>query len=309
MKLLLLGPTGFLGATTLHYLQKARPDWLLQYPKGGRKHYDLRRRDACQALFAACEPAVVVHLAYPGTDGIGTALTGMADLVRDQLAMDLNVIETCRQFRVQHLITVGSLCAYPEQMVYPAGEDQLHAGRPELTNEPYGQAKRMQLSLLDAYRRQYDLQSTHLILGNLYGPGDRSGHVIPATIRKCLRAKASGASSIVVWGDGTATREFLYVEDAAAAILQAIETEPWEIPINVCSGVETPITTMVAAVMNAVEYQGVVEWNPQMPNGQPRRWFTNDRAQKLLKWVPQVRFADGLSRTISWVKQQEAAHV
>jgi len=246
-----------------------------------------------------------VHLAYPGSKGIQTSVETPADLVHDSLLIDLNVIDCAAKARVQKIICVGSVCEYPEFGILPMDESVLWSGAPEAVNAPYGMAKRMQQGLLDAYRRQYGLQSTQLILGNMYGPGDQSGHVIPSLIRRaCAAAKSN--TPLVVWGDGTASREFLHVEDAARAIAKAVECEPQASPINVVSGVETPIGVLAGTLAQYCGYFGSIRWDANKPNGQPRRWFSYGRATEILDWEPKVGLLQGLRDTVSWLRAKES---
>lgn len=248
----------------------------------------------------------VVHCAYPSTDGIGSMETMSADIVTDGLKIDMNVIQACALQKVRHLVCFGSVCAYPEAAAFPADEEQLWNGYPEAINAPYGNAKRMQLELLRAYHRQYGLRSSHLILGNVYGPGDRSGHVIPATIRKVLAAQKAGDDGIDVWGDGSASRDFLYVDDAAAAVRNAILLEPTGVEVlNISSGREMLIERMVQEVMMACRFVGTIRWNKSKPNGQPRRWFDTTKAVERLDWMARTSFRDGLERTIGWIKEHD----
>lgn len=250
---------------------------------------------------------VVVHCAYPQTDGIGSMETTPADIVRDGLRIDLNVIEACAERKVTQLICFGSVCSYPEVVSFPATEEQLWSGYPEAINAPYGNAKRMQLELLKAYHRQYGLRSVHLILGNLYGPGDHSNHVIPSTIAKVLEAQRQGEDAIEVWGTGAASRDFLYVDDAAQAVRNACLALPLDgvQAINVCSGREVRIGHMAETVMALCGFQGGIRWNAAKPEGQPRRWFGNRQAYYRLDWTPRVDFSDGLQRTIDWMRGEQ----
>lgn len=295
--ILLTGASGFLGGAVRKQLTgRAAFSSLLTRREGG---IDLREAHRVVTFLTDLAPQTVIHLAYPGTDGIGTSLSTPADLAHDVLQIDLNVIDACAKAGVQRLISIGSVCSYPEHVTFPTDESQLFSGAPESVNAPYGHAKRMQLALLDAYHRQYGLQYSQLILSNLYGPGDRSGHVIPATIRKVLQAKQDRAADIVVWGDGTASREFLFVEDAAAAVVQAaLAPTALNAAVNICSGEEITIRGLVFSVCQEVDYWGAVQWDPSKPNGQPRRAFDNRRAVEALGWTPQVAFSAGIRRTI-----------
>ncbi len=300
--IIVTGATGFLGSWICKLLPKAvgRP--------GRSAGLDLRDPIHARVFVGnrhETRQRTVIHCAYPHSNGIGTMVDSPADLVHDLLQIDLNVIDACAKAGVKKLICLGSVCAYPASVTLPTAEDQLWNGYPEQVNAAYGVAKRMQLELLRSYRKQYGLDGVQLILGNLYGPGDRSDHVIPATIRKVLKAKADDATEIVVWGDGTATREFLYVHDAAEAIIKAIDTDIGPEPVNVCSGDEMPIATLVREVMDQCDWGGRVIWDPSKPNGQARRRFSYVRAHDVLDWQPNMRFQVGLSRTIDWLRSEE----
>lgn len=302
MRILVTGGSGFLGQHVVRLLQAAGHT-VGSMPR--RQLWDL----STAPLYSFGTPMkdlvdLVVHLAYPGSNGIGTTQTRMADLVDQQLRIDLNVVQACGQKGLR-MIATGSVCAYPEQVTFPTTEDQLWEGRPEYWNEPYGQAKRMLLSLLQVYQRQYGLQYTYLILGNLYGPGDRSGHVIPSNIRRCLEATATSAPIIEVWGRGDASREFLYVEDAARAIVAAVDHAPVPEPLNICTGVETSMTELLHRIQEATQNWSAIWWDASKPVGQARRQFSHARATGVLGWTPQVGLVEGIQRTVAWVRGQE----
>ena len=298
--ILITGSTGFLGTAVSQLLPHACRI------RGRRDNIDLRNPDHMKTLLEepwSRPPRTVIHCAYPGAHGIGTMLATPANLVHDLLQIDFNVIDACAKAGVEKLICLGSVCAYPETVPFPTTEASLWDGYPEAVNAPYGMAKRMQLELLKVYRQQYGLHGIHLILDNLYGQGDTSGHVIPATIRKVLTAKATGADRIDVWGDGTATREFLYVEDAARAIVAAVDRYDSPAPLNICSGTEISIAALVAEIGLIVGWTGSIRWDPSKPNGQPRRWFSRQRAWTELAWKPSVSFTDGLTAMIAWMQK------
>jgi GDP-L-fucose synthase len=301
MRICVTGGTGFLGRHVVEHLLEAGHDVDVCT---GRDKFDLRSLNDCLTQISP-RADVVVHLAYPGTKGIQTSLETAADLVHDQLLIDLNVIRASALRKVQKIVCVGSVCEYPEQVQLPAGEDQLWSGYPEAVNAPYGIAKRMQQGLLEAYRRQYGLPSTQLILGNMYGPGDLSGHVIPSLIRRACASAKSG-EPLLVWGDGTATREFLYVTDAARAVVRAVVRPPQLLPINIVSGTELTIRNLaleIAASCGCEPY--AIRWDSSKPNGQPRRWFNNDQAANWLDWAPEMPFSFGLLNTITWLRSVE----
>lgn len=301
--MLVTGAGGFLG-TALQQILDAQ--YLNYSALPGRDVIDLREIDATRYMISSAVHddgvETVIHLAYPGTDGIDTSINTPANLTHDVLQIDMNVIRACALAKVQKLICIGSVCSYPEEVTFPTGEDQLFSGPPEAVNAPYGHAKRMQLALLEAYRRQEGLHYTQLILSNLYGPGDRSGHVIPSTIRKVLLAKAEGAKAITMWGDGTASREFLYVTDAAEAVLAAVQRRAENGPLNICSGTEILIRHLVHRVSAQLEYWGAIQWDHSKPSGQPRRQFSYARAHTHLGWFPQTSFEEGLAKTVDAMK-------
>lgn len=303
--MLVTGASGFLGKAVCQELDRRGRRY---HTISGHEDYDLRARDL--PLTDGIVIDTVIHLAYPGTDGIQTMLTTPFTLVDHQLQIDTRVVRACAQAdQYVRLLCTGSVCSYPEQVTYPTDESQFWAGYPEATNAAFGVAKRMTLELLRAAQREDGLRWSYLILDNLYGPGDCSGHVIPATIGKVLDAQAKGASSISVWGDGTATREFLHVEDAARGIVDAVEhPEVDGQPINLCSGEETPIALLVERIRTLCGYAGDVVWDPTKPNGQPRRWFSHDKATALLGWTPQVSFLQGLQQTVQTAQVARGLH-
>lgn len=298
-RILITGSTGFLGSAVTRALRARNSDQVYETP--GRKLCDLRNPQHVQRLFTETEPTHVIHCAYPGTDGIASMLKTPATITQDLLRMDLNVLEAAAVHDVQRFIAIGSACAYPEVVGFPTAEHELWNGAPEPVNRPYGVAKRMLQVMLEAWEREASLPYSYLILSNLYGPGYPSQHVIQATIRKCLEAKAWGSDSITIWGTGKASREFLYIDDAARAVLAALDTpvaEPG--PINICSGEEVTIWQLVDLIKAYTHYQGEILWDPRKPDGQARRWFSNVRAAQLLNWQPHLPFLDGLRYTVDW---------
>lgn len=314
-RVLVTGSHGFLGKAVCEKLLTLG-DVSVWTPSS--KDFNLTSGDAVDRCFRWAQPQIVVHLACPyGGGGIGYANAHPAELASGMTLMDSLLIRAARQHNVRTFLGVGSVCAYPQSVTFPTGEDQLWSGYPEPINAPYGLAKRMQLTLLQAARKEWGLNGIHLILANLYGPGDRFGtglvgHIIPSTIVKVDAAIKAGAPEIVAWGDGSPTREFCYIEDAARAIAQAVEYEgrdfshPGE-PVNIVSGEEVSIGAVVSQIAYLMGYQGEVRWDPSKPNGQQRRWFSNSRARTELNWQPRVGFAAGLQQTVEWYHAQQVA--
>lgn len=315
-RVLLTGARGFLGTAVRARFASAYKD-LEVYPATSTE-FDLTTKDGVDRAYSWSRPHVVVHLACPyGGGGIGYANAHPASLALGMVTMDALMIEAAHRYGVRTFLGVGSVCAYPQQVTYPTGEDQLWAGYPEPINAPYGLAKRMQLTLLQAARKEWGLNGIHLILANLYGPGDHFGtglvgHIIPSTIVKMEAARKARVSFIIAWGDGTPTREFCYIEDAARAIAQAVEYEgrdflhPGE-PVNVVSGEEVSIKLVVDAIASLMGFRGEIRWDPSKPGGQPRRWFSNARSRTELNWSPRVPFAVGLAKTVQWYLERQVA--
>ncbi len=300
--ILVTGSSGFLGRSVIQALAALGEHIVIPLP--GRHIYDLRLPAAMHDALADYAPDTVVHLAYPGTDGIQTMEERPADLVHQLLQIDLSVIHACARHKVTRLITMGSVCSYPREIqVFPTDETELWRGRPEQTNAAYGEAKRMQLELLRSYRRQYGLQGIQLILSNLYGPGDRSGHVIPALIRR-IQALRETDGSLVVWGTGQASREFLYVTDAARAVALAATCPVFASGasdhMNICSGEEVRLDRLVQVLQTLLGSAAPVTWDTTKPEGQPRRRFSFARARRHLGWTPTVRIEHGLFATVQW---------
>jgi GDP-L-fucose synthase len=224
------------------------------------------------------------------------------------MAMALRLIEGARRHRVERFVQTGTICAYPKFTPVPFREEDLWNGYPEETNAPYGVAKKAALVMLDAYRRQYGLRSAYLLPVNLYGPRDnfdlQTSHVIPALIRKCVEAQRAGASHITCWGTGAASREFLYVDDAADGLVRAAEVMDDPEPINLGTGMEITIRDLVTMIAKLCGFQGEIRWDATRPDGQPRRCLDTARAERLLGWRAKVRFEEGLRRTIEWFKRQ-----
>lgn len=265
--------------------------------------WDLTRQDAVERLYQTAKPDVVIHLAAE-VGGIGANRANPGRFFYANAAMGLNVIEGARLAGVKKLVQVGTICAYPKFTPVPFREDDLWNGYPEETNAPYGIAKKSLLVMCQAYREQYGMNAIYLLPVNLYGPRDNfdraSSHVIPALIRKCLEAKQSGADRIVCWGDGSPTREFLYVEDAADGIVLATEKYDAADPVNLGSGREISIRDLVELIARLTGFAGKIEWDTTQPNGQPRRCLDVTRARERFGFIAGTDFETGLRETIEW---------
>jgi GDP-L-fucose synthase len=250
---------------------------------------------------------MVIHLAAR-VGGIGANRDHPAEFFYDNLMMGVPLLHECWANGVEKFIALGTICCYPKFSPVPFQEDDLWNGYPEETNAPYGLAKKMLLVQSEAYRQQYGYNSIFLMPVNLYGPGDNfdpaSSHVIPALIRKCLEAKAAGEDHIVVWGDGTPTREFLYVEDAAEGIVLATERYNLSDPVNLGSAFEISIKELVEKVARLTQFRGRIVWDTTKPNGQPRRKLDTSRAEQLFGFRSKIPFDEGLKQTIDWYCSQ-----
>ena len=252
-------------------------------------------------------PQAIVHLAAT-VGGIGANREHPGTFFYRNLMMGALLMEHARRAGVGRFLNVGTICSYPKFTPVPFREDALWDGYPEETNAAYGLAKKMLLVQSQAYRQEFAFDSTNVLLVNLYGPGDNfdpaSSHVIPALIRKCVEAVASGASEIEVWGTGNATREFLFVADAAEALVLALELLTDSEPVNLGSGREITIRELVGKIAHTVGYTGRVRWNTDEPDGQPRRCLDTSRAARTLGWQARTSFDDGLARTVAWYRAQ-----
>ena len=249
---------------------------------------------------------VIIHLAA-NVGGIGANLEHPADFFYNNLIMGVELMHQAYKNGVGKFVAIGTVCAYPKYTPVPFKEDDLWNGYPEETNAPYGLAKKMMLVQAQAYRQQYGFNTIFLLPVNLYGPRDnfnpKSSHVIPALIRKAVEAQARGEKELVVWGDGSPTREFLYVEDAADGIVTAAEKYNGDQPVNLGSGYEISIKNLSETIVKMTGFNGTLAWQTDKPNGQPRRGLDVSRAKKLFGWSAQVPFEDGMRRTIEWFKE------
>jgi len=270
------------------------------------RDYDLRKEGDILRMLEDARPELIIHLAAV-VGGIGANRENPGRFFYDNLMMGAQLMEQARLAGIAKLVAVGTVCSYPKFAPVPFREDDLWNGYPEETNAPYGLAKKMLLVQSQAYRQQYGFDSIFLLPVNLYGPGDnsdpRTSHVIPALIRKCVDAAAAGAPEVVVWGTGSATREFLYVEDAAEAIVLAAERYDGAEPVNVGAGHEISIKDLVGLIAKGTGFSGRIVWDASKPDGQPRRMLDTSRAATGFGFVAKTPFEEGLRRTIDWYRQ------
>ena len=304
-RVVVTGGAGFLGSFVVDKL-RARGCSTIIVPRSAE--YDLRDRDAIVRLYETARPDLVLHLAAV-VGGIGANQENPGRFFYDNAIMGIQLIEIARQMGVKKFVATGTICAYPKFTPIPFREDDLWNGYPEETNAPYGLAKKMMLTQLQAYRAQYGFRGIFLLPVNLYGPRDNfdlhTSHVIPALIRKCEEAKAAGRSEIVLWGDGTPTREFLYVEDAAEGLLLAAERYDGDLPINLGTGEEIAIANLATVIADEVGFEGKIIWDSSKPNGQPRRCLDVTRAKELFGFEAAHDLRHGLSKTVAWFKEND----
>ncbi|MBI5969137.1 MAG: GDP-L-fucose synthase [Deltaproteobacteria bacterium] len=303
-RLVVTGGSGFLGSHLVKQL-KDRGAVDVFVPKSSE--YNLTKEEAIIRLVGETKPDVIIHLAAV-VGGIGANREKPGRFFYENLIMGALLVEQARLFRVKKFVAIGTICSYPKFTPVPFKEENLWDGYPEETNAPYGLAKKMLLVLSQAYRQQYGFNSIFLLPVNLYGPGDnfdpQSSHVIPALIKKCLDAEKSHEEEIVVWGTGKATREFLYVEDAAEAILLATEKYNKGDPVNIGAGFEISIKELAELIMELTGFQGRIVWDPTKPDGQPRRMVDTTRAYQEFGFKARTNFREGLKKTIEWYKER-----
>ena len=306
-RVVVTGGSGFLGTAVVAGL-RARGAGEVFVPRS--RDYDLREESAVVRMLNHARPDLVIHLAAV-VGGIGANRINPGKFFYDNAIMGIHVIEQARQVNLEKLVIVGTICAYPKHTPVPFREEALWDGYPEETNAPYGIAKKMLLVQAQAYREQYGMNAIYLLPVNLYGPGDNldleSSHVIPALIRKMVDAREAGQPEVVVWGTGTPTREFLYVEDAAEGILLAAEVYNKPDPVNLGSGMEISIFDLALTIKEVVGFQGELVWDTTRPDGQPRRSLDTFRARKEFGFKGKISFREGLSRTIEWYELNHPA--
>lgn len=299
-RVMVTGGAGFLGRAVVRRLEAAGATDVF-VPRSA--HYDLRTREGIERALADGRPQLVIHLAAV-VGGIGANRENPGRFFYENAIMGIQLMEQSRLAGVSKYVQIGTVCSYPKFTPVPFREDDLWNGYPEETNAPYGLAKKMLLVQGQAYRAQYGFNAIHLIPVNLYGPGDnfdpRSSHVIPALIKKCIDAREAGASFIEVWGTGSASREFLYVDDAAEGIVLAAEFYDGPEPVNLGVGREITIRDLAQLIVRLTGFDGEIRWDPSKPDGQPRRALDTSRARQLFGFEAKTPLEEGLRRTIEW---------
>jgi len=305
---LVTGGGGFLGQ---HVVAKLNAAGCVKVVASSKSEYDLREREQIVRLLTNAKPDLVIHLAA-SVGGIGANQSHPAEFFYDNAIMGIELIEQARRLNVRKFVCLGTICAYPKFAPLPFCEEDLWNGYPEETNAPYGLAKKMLLVQSQAYRQEYGFNCIYLLPVNLYGPKDnfdpQTSHVIPALIRKMLEAKTRGERTVTLWGTGTVSREFLYVEDAAEAILLAAERYDKPEPVNVGSGNEISIRELAALLCKLTGFEGELVWDRTQPDGQPRRRLDVTRAEREFGFLARTSLAAGLRQTIEWYEKCGTPH-
>ncbi len=303
-RIVITGGAGFLGRHLCSELER-RGSTNLMIPRS--RDYDLRDAQAIRRLIADTRPDVVIHLAAK-VGGIGANRASPGRFFYENAIMGIQMMEQARLAGVAKFVTVGTVCSYPKHTPIPFREDDLWKGYPEETNAPFGLAKRMLLVQAQAYRQEYGFNAIALLPVNLYGPGDHfdpdTSHVIPALIRKAVEARDSGRASIDVWGTGTASREFLFVRDAAEGIALATEQYDGPEPVNLGSGNEVTIRELASLICRGCDFRGEIRWDPTKPDGQPRRCLDTSRAREWFGFTARTSLHEGLAETIAWYRSR-----
>ena len=303
-RVVVTGGAGFLGR---HVMAALKGHGYANAVTFRSSEYDLTSEDEAARMIADLQPEAIIHLAAT-VGGIGANRRYPGTYYYRNLMMGALLMEQARRSRVKRFLSVGTICSYPKHTPVPFREEDLWNGYPEETNAPYGLAKKMLLVQSQAYRQEFGFDAVNLLVVNLYGPGDNfdpsTSHVIPALIRKCEEAREAGAAEIEVWGTGSATREFLYVEDAARGIVSALERLEGSDPVNLGAGFEISIKELTEKIAAATGFRGRLAWDPTKPDGQPRRCLDTSRAERLLGWRAVTPLDEGLRRTVEWFRNE-----
>jgi GDP-L-fucose synthase len=306
-KVIVTGGAGFLGSRVVALLKDHGHKEIFAVRKA---EYNLLEQSEVRRLLSDHQPDLIVHSAA-AIGGIGANSSEPGRYFYENVVMGVMLQEEARKNGVKKFLSIGTVCSYPKVTPVPFCEDNIWDGYPEETNGPYGLAKKMMLVQAQAYKQQYDFNAVHLLLVNLYGPGDNFdpaiSHVIPALIKKCLEAKAEKAKQIVLWGDGSASREFLHVDDAARAVVLAAENYDHPAPVNIGSGSEITIKELALKVAELTRFDGELVWDTTKPNGQQRRKLDTSRAFERFGFRSEVTFDQGLAQTLEWYKSTQSA--
>lgn len=300
------GGTGFVGQNLWNYI-RANPVLLKKYTfyRFYSKDIDLLKLEDTAKIMTKYKPKYIIHLAAL-CGGIGANQMNPARFWSHNLVMATNLFDAAVEFKVKKIVTLGTVCSYGKFAKAPFTEDQLYTEWPEITNRPYGVAKLAMYEGLRAYHSQFNLEFSYLIPSNMYGPHDhfttQTSHVIPAILVKMMKAVEKGEWEVNLWGDGSPTRDFLYVDDTIRAILMALETDTGTLPINLGTGEEISMKVLAEFIAGITGYKGDIIWNANMPNGQPHRMVDFKRATEVLKWTPEIKLYDGLKKTYDWCK-------
>lgn len=308
-RIVVTGGAGFLGQKVVEQLRDKGCNNVM-IPRS--RDYNLVTEEGISSMYRDLQPEVVLHLAAV-VGGIGANRKNPGRYFYENLMMGVQLIEHGRRHGLDKFIGIGTICSYPKFTPVPFKEDDIWSGYPEETNAPYGLAKKMMIVQSEAYREQYGFNAINLLPVNLYGPGDNfdpeTSHVIPALIKKCVDATESGQSEIVVWGTGNATREFLYVDDAARAIVMATDKYESSAPLNIGSGHEISIRELVGIITRLTGFEGQIVWDSSKPDGQPRRQLDVTKAKEFLGFQAETSFEEGLRQTIEWYKSNRKYQV